>query len=57
VLTSGDPPDEVARAIALLRSNDARLATGSTIAIDRASTAGFLTSWMVHLASAPLIPV
>ncbi len=49
-------PDDVARAIALLCSDDARLVTGSTIAIDRAATAGFVASSMVHLSCAQLLP-
>ena len=47
-------PEDVGRTLALLCHDDAHLITGATIAIDRAITAGFLASTMVHLTSAEI---
>jgi NAD(P)-dependent dehydrogenase (short-subunit alcohol dehydrogenase family) len=41
--------EEVGGVLALLCSDDARLLTGATIALDRAMTAGFTTSMLVHM--------
>jgi NAD(P)-dependent dehydrogenase (short-subunit alcohol dehydrogenase family) len=48
------PADDVARVLALLCSDDARLLTGATIALDRAMTAGFTTSMVTHMTVAEL---
>ncbi len=48
-------PDEVAGMLALLCSDEARLLTGATIAMDRAMTAGFTSSMMIHLSTAGLM--
>jgi NAD(P)-dependent dehydrogenase (short-subunit alcohol dehydrogenase family) len=42
-------PREVAGVFALLCSDEARLITGATIALDRAVTAGFSASTLIHL--------
>ncbi len=47
-------PADVARALALLCHDDARLITGATIAIDRAMTAGGLASSLIYMTSAGL---
>jgi len=46
--------DEVGTVLAMLCSDDARLLTGATIALDRAMTAGFTTSMLVHMTTAEL---
>jgi NAD(P)-dependent dehydrogenase (short-subunit alcohol dehydrogenase family) len=46
--------EEVAGVFALLCSDGARLLTGATIALDRAMTAGFTTSMLVHMTTAEL---
>jgi NAD(P)-dependent dehydrogenase (short-subunit alcohol dehydrogenase family) len=48
-------PDEVAGMLALFCSDQARLLTGATIAVDRAMTAGFTSSAMVHMSTAGLM--
>lgn len=48
-------PDEVAGMLALFCGDQARLMTGATIAVDRAMTAGFTSSSMVHMATAGLM--
>lgn len=53
---TGMNPDQVARAISLLLSDDGRLITGGAIPIDQAYTAGALASHMVYLGSAELLP-
>ena len=50
-------PDEVAHTLAVFCSDAFRLVTGSVLAVDRAMTAGFTSSMMVHLASAELLAV
>jgi NAD(P)-dependent dehydrogenase (short-subunit alcohol dehydrogenase family) len=46
--------DEVGGVLALLCSDDARLLTGATIALDRGMTAGFTTSMVTHMTVAEL---
>ncbi len=48
-------PDEVAGMLALFCDDQARLLTGATIAVDRAMTAGFTSSAMVHMTTAGLM--
>ena len=48
-------PDEVARLLAVLCSDALRLMTGATIALDRAMTAGFTSSMMIHMSTANLL--
>ena len=48
--------EEVARAMALLCEDDAAPITGATIAIDGAATAGLLSSSMIRLVAAELVP-
>jgi NAD(P)-dependent dehydrogenase (short-subunit alcohol dehydrogenase family) len=48
-------PDEVAQLLAVLCSDALRLMTGATIALDRAMTAGFTSSMMIHLSTANLL--
>jgi NAD(P)-dependent dehydrogenase (short-subunit alcohol dehydrogenase family) len=45
-------PDEVAHMLAVLCSDAMRLMTGATIALDRAMTAGFTSSTMIHMSVA-----
>lgn len=54
---TGMNPDQVARTIALLLSDDARLITGGAIPVDQAYTAGALASHMVYLGAAELLPM
>jgi NAD(P)-dependent dehydrogenase (short-subunit alcohol dehydrogenase family) len=48
-------PDEVAHLLAVLCSDAMRLMTGATIALDRAMTAGFTSSTMIHMSTANLL--
>jgi NAD(P)-dependent dehydrogenase (short-subunit alcohol dehydrogenase family) len=48
------PAEDVGKVLALLCSDDARLLTGATIALDRAMTAGFTTSMVTHMTTAEL---
>ncbi|MDT3441894.1 MULTISPECIES: hypothetical protein [unclassified Pseudofrankia] len=48
-------PTDVGKALALLCDDDAALINGSTIAIDRAATAGFVASSMVLMSCAELL--
>jgi len=48
-------PDEVAELLAVLCSDALRLMTGATIALDRAMTAGFTSSMMIHMSTANLL--
>ena len=50
-------PDEIAHTLAAFSSDAFRLVTGAVLAFDRAMTAGFTSSMMVHLATADLIKV
>jgi NAD(P)-dependent dehydrogenase (short-subunit alcohol dehydrogenase family) len=54
---TGMDPDQVARAISLLLSDDGRLITGGAIPIDQAFTSGALASHMVYLGAAELLPM
>jgi NAD(P)-dependent dehydrogenase (short-subunit alcohol dehydrogenase family) len=47
-------PEDIGACIALFCSDDARLLTGATIALDRAISAGFMASTMVHMTCAQL---
>lgn len=49
-------PEQVARAISLLLSDDGRLITGGAIPIDHAFTSGALASHMIYLGAAELLP-
>jgi NAD(P)-dependent dehydrogenase (short-subunit alcohol dehydrogenase family) len=49
-------PEQVARAISLLLSDDGRLITGGAIPIDQAFTSGALASNLVYLGAAELLP-
>jgi len=53
---SGMAPDAVARALALLCSDDAAVINGATIAIDSGTSAGRMRSNYIYLASAELLP-
>jgi NAD(P)-dependent dehydrogenase (short-subunit alcohol dehydrogenase family) len=48
-------PDEVATMLAVLCSDAMRLMTGASIALDRAMTAGFTSSTMIHMSTANLL--
>jgi len=48
-------PDEVAHTLAVFSSDAFRLVTGSVMAVDRAMTAGFTASSMVHMATAEML--
>jgi hypothetical protein len=48
-------PDEVAQVLAVLCSDALRLMTGATIALDRAMTAGFTSSMMIHMTTAGVL--
>lgn len=49
-------PTDVGKALALLCDDEAALINGSTIAIDQAATAGFISSSMVLMSCADLLP-
>jgi NAD(P)-dependent dehydrogenase (short-subunit alcohol dehydrogenase family) len=47
-------PEDIGACLALFCSDDARLLTGATIALDRAISAGFMASTMVHMTCAQI---